>query len=76
MALQQLAQGSKAAGALRRFEWILLNETGYGVDESAPDFDDASLEPSLRMALRERLNELLAGRPLQTRKVLMELQRF
>ncbi len=76
MALQQLAQGSKAAGALRRFEWILLNETGYGVDESAPDFDDASLEPSLRKALRERLNELLAGRPLLTRKVLMELQRF
>lgn len=76
MALQQLAQGSKAAGALRRFEWILLNETGYGVDDIAPDFDDPDLEPSLRAALRERLNELLAGRPLQTRKVLMELQRF
>lgn len=75
-ALQQLAQGSKAAGALRRFEWILLNETGYGVDEMAPDFDDPDTEPALRQSLRERLNELLAGRPLLTRKVLMELQRY
>ncbi|HEY9278867.1 MAG TPA: DNA repair protein RecO [Eoetvoesiella sp.] len=76
MALQQLAQGSKAAGALRRFEWTLLNETGYGVDEPDPDFDDPGAEPSLRLSLRERLNELLAGRPLLTRRVLMELQRF
>lgn len=76
VALQQLAQGSKAAGALRRFEWILLNETGYGVDEAAPDFDDPETEPALRLSLRERLNELLAGRPLLTRKVLMELQRY
>jgi len=75
-ALQQLAHGSKAAGALRRFEWILLNETGYGLDEEAPDFDDPQIEPALRLSLRERLNELLAGRPLLTRKVLMELQRF
>jgi DNA repair protein RecO (recombination protein O) len=74
--LLQLAQGSKAAGSLRRFEWILLNETGYGVDETAPDFDDAQGEPELRRSLRERLDELLAGRPLRTRKVLMELQRF
>jgi len=75
-ALLQLAQGSKAAGSLRRFEWILLNETGYGVDETVPDFDDAQGEPELRRSLRERLDELLAGRPLRTRKVLMELQRF
>ncbi|MCI2807141.1 DNA repair protein RecO [Eoetvoesiella caeni] len=75
-ALQQLAQGSKAAGALRRFEWILLNETGYGVDEALPNFNDAEGEPELRRSLRERLDELLAGRPLLTRKVLMELQRF
>ena len=39
-ALAQLAGGSRAAGALRRFEWILLRETGYGLDEDDPDFED------------------------------------
>ncbi|MFA5490629.1 MAG: DNA repair protein RecO [Candidimonas sp.] len=73
-ALQRLATGSSAAGALRRFEWTLLHETGYGSDEAPPDFDDASIEPALRLSLREKLNELLE-RPLQTRKVLMALQR-
>lgn len=74
-ALEQLAGGSRAAGALRRFEWTLLTEAGYGLDEAAPDFDDLVTEPALRASLRRRLDELLA-RPLQTRKVLMALQRF
>lgn len=74
-ALRQLASQSSAASALRRFEWVLLNETGYGVSEAPPDFDDVQAEPALRQALRARLNELL-GRPLLTRKVLMELQRY
>ena len=55
---------ARAAGALRRFEWTLLRETGYGVDEAAPDFDDPAIEPGLRRDLRERLAEILAGRPL------------
>ncbi|MDS1140963.1 DNA repair protein RecO [Pusillimonas sp. SM2304] len=74
-ALRQLALQQPAASALRRFEWILLNETGYGTEEDVPDFDDPALEPALRQSLRTRLNELL-GRPLLTRKVLMELQRY
>ncbi len=74
-ALEQLAGGSRAAGALRRFEWTLLNEAGYGLDEAPPDFDDPSIEPALRTSLRQRLDELLT-RPLQTRRVLMALQRF
>ncbi len=74
-ALQQLAFQQSAASALRRFEWILLNETGYGLGDDMPDFDDPQAEPALRQSLRERLNALL-GRPLQTRKVLMELQRY
>ncbi|PLC51732.1 DNA repair protein RecO [Pollutimonas subterranea] len=81
-ALQQLAgtrtegQPSRsAASALRRFEWMLLNETGYGLGDDAPDFDDSALEPELRLSLRQRLDEQL-GRPLLTRKVLMELQRY
>jgi len=75
-ALQQLAGGSRAAGALRRFEWTLLNETGYGVDSEPPDFDDPAVEPGLRRDLRTRLEENLAGRPLSTRRVLLDLQRL
>ncbi|MGB3290391.1 MAG: DNA repair protein RecO [Burkholderiaceae bacterium] len=74
-ALRQLAGQQSAASALRRFEWVLLNETGYGLGEDPPDFDDLKQEPGLRASLRDRLNELL-GRPLLTRKVLMELQRY
>ena len=74
-ALQQLSLQQSAASALRRFEWVLLNETGYGVEGETPDFDNARIEPALRQSLRERLDELL-GRPLQTRKVLMELQKY
>lgn len=76
IALQRLAQGQAAAGALRRFEWILLKETGYGLDAEEPDFDDVQSEPALRATLRERLSEHLAGRPLTTRQVLVALQRF
>ncbi|BDC26844.1 Recombination protein O [Bordetella parapertussis] len=75
-ALTQLSAGSRAAGALRRFEWILLRETGYGLDEAEPDFNDPAIEPALRRDLRERLEANLAGRPLSTRKVLLELQRL
>lgn len=75
-ALVQLASGTRAAGALRRFEWMLLRETGYGVDHAEPDFDDPGAEPALRRDLRERLAANLAGRPLATRRVLLDLQRF
>ena len=75
IALQQLAAGQTAAGALRKFEWTLLKETGYGLDQEPPDFDDAQQEPQLRAQLRERLAEHLAGRPLATRQVLLALQR-
>jgi len=76
IALQRLAQGQAAAGALRRFEWILLKETGYGLNAEEPDFDDLQSEPALRATLRERLSEHLADRPLTTRQVLVALQRF
>lgn len=76
MALQSLATGSSAAGALRKFEWVLLQETGYGVETALPDFDDAKQEPALRVSLRARLSEHLAGKPLATRQVLLALQRY
>jgi len=74
-ALRSLAAGGWAAGALRCFEWTLLQETGYGLDAPTPDFADAAAEPRLRLSLRERLASLLEGRALATRQVLLALQR-
>jgi len=73
--LTQLAQRDRAAGALRRFEWALLQETGYGTDAPAPDFDALDNEPQLRTQLRQRL-EVHLQTPLTTRRILMELQRW
>jgi DNA repair protein RecO (recombination protein O) len=76
-ALDALAdpQARSHAAALRRFEWLLLEQAGYGVDEPMPDFADPGAEPGLRQALRERLDLLLEA-PLRTRQVLMDLQRY
>ena len=63
------------AAVLRRFEWLLLEQAGYGLDAPMPDFEQAGAGPSLRQALRERLDEVLDA-PLRTRQVLMELQRY
>lgn len=75
-ALQTLSQGEQSVvSVLREFEWLLLQETGYGLDEAAPDFSDQLAEPELRQRLRQRIDHLL-GRPLRTRAVLMELQQY
>ncbi|MCQ9616877.1 DNA repair protein RecO [Paenalcaligenes niemegkensis] len=76
LTLQQLVDDPRSAPmALRRFEWILLQQIGYGLDHETPDFSDPDLEPYLRTLLRERLDHHL-GRPLRTRDVLMDLQQF
>jgi DNA repair protein RecO (recombination protein O) len=74
IALQALSAGKSAAGALRRFEWTLLREIGYGLDEAEPDFDNPIIEPALRASLRARLAQNLAGKNLSTRRVLIDLQ--
>ncbi|MGH8844926.1 MAG: DNA repair protein RecO [Advenella sp.] len=75
-ALQQLAIGERASGSLRRFEWTLLQETGYGVPGERPDFDEPAAEPGLRRMLRERIDEHLEKRPLMTRNVLLSLKQY
>lgn len=75
LALKALEEGASAAGALRRFEWTLLEETGYGLGGDMPAFDDVAEERRMRSVLRARLDELL-GRPLRTRTVMLELQRY
>ena len=74
-ALRAFEAGEVVAVALRRFEWTLLEETGYGLGGSMPAFDQPGEEKRLRSELRARLDELL-GRPLRTRQVLRELQRY
>ena len=75
-ALQQLAVGERASGSLRRFEWTLLQETGYGVPGNRPDFDELAGEPELRRMLRQRIDEHLEDRPLMTRNVLLSLKQY
>ena len=76
-ALDRLAEarGRPHAAVLRRFEWLLLEQAGYGLDVPMPDFDQAGVEPAVRQVLRERLDALL-DTPLRTRQVLMDLQRY
>lgn len=74
-ALHALEEGGSAAAALRRFEWTLLEETGYGMGAEPPQFDDPVEERRLRKELRARLDELL-GRPMRTREVMRDLQRY
>lgn len=76
IALQALSQKDlNVASVLRQFEWLLLQETGYGLDEAMPDFSNSLIEPELRQRLRQRIDYLL-GKPLRTRDVLMELQQY
>lgn len=74
-ALRALEQGSNAASALRRFEWTLLEETGYGMGGEVPSFEEPAEERRMRAVLRAQLDELL-NRPLRTRQVMLDLQRY
>src|SRR5699024_6020147 len=50
---------------LRRFEWVLLQETGYGFEGEPPAFDTPQAGVDWRQRLRDRLDSVLE-RPLQT----------
>jgi len=63
------------APILRRFEWILLQETGYGLEGSMPSLTQFAQDGRLRQQLHHRLDELLS-RPLRTRQVLRELHQL
>lgn len=71
--LQQLADGDNENSVLRRFEWQLLEETGYGAEEPMPDFSDPSESRHWRSQLRNRLDEQLEQRGLKTRDVIQSL---
>ncbi|MFA7436988.1 DNA repair protein RecO [Castellaniella sp.] len=72
---QPLAPAAAHPAALRRFEWVLLEQAGYGVEGPMPDFTDSRAAAMVRRQLRERLEPLLEA-PLRTRRVLLELQHY
>lgn len=76
LALRLLSQAIDERVVLRRFEWFLLKEMGYGIDQAQPDFNDLHQEPQLRRFLRERLDEQLEQRELSTRHVVQALKKF
>ncbi|UOD49579.1 DNA repair protein RecO [Orrella daihaiensis] len=75
-ALEVLSQGKSAPGALRQFEWRMLQETGYGIDGPEPDFSDRSLSAALREQFQQRLLEHVPGGRLSSREVLLSLRRL
>lgn len=65
---------SSQSALLRGFEWHLLQELGYGIEGDMPDFNLTENDQVMRSMTRTRIQELI-GKPLQTRRVLMDLVR-
>lgn len=74
--LRELADGLNENIVLRRFEWALLEKTGYGFDEPQPNFHDPAQNLHWRKQLRQRLDEQLEQRELKTRDVIQSLHRL
>lgn len=74
--LRQSARGRETASVLRRFEWVLLREIGYGLSGPEPDFADLSQGPQLKELLQEQLLAHVPGAALASRQVLMGLRRL
>ncbi len=75
-AVELLTQGQTAASALRRFEWRMLQETGYGMEGPEPDFNDRRLSAELREQFQQRLLEHVPGGRLNSREVMLGLRRL
>jgi len=75
-ALRQMASGSSSNNVLRRFEWLFLQETGYGADEPMPDFDDPLQAAQAKQLLRRRIVEHFELNRLATRDVMQSLQPY
>ncbi len=75
-ALRQLAAGATPNPVLRRFEWLFLQETGYGADQPMPDFDDPIQASKAKLLLRRRIVEHFELNRLTTREVMQSLQPY
>ena len=74
--LRELAEGLNENIVLRRFEWALLEQTGYGFADPQPDFYDPTQNLHWRKRMRQRLDEQLEQRELKTRDVIQSLHRL
>jgi DNA repair protein RecO (recombination protein O) len=74
--IDALAQGQIASVALRQFEWQMLQETGYGFDGPAPDFNDRKQALDLKTEFQQRLLEHVPGGRLNSREVMLSLRRL
>jgi len=74
LALDSLASGKSQNTTLRRFEWELLKQTGYGIDAPTPDFDDPVQIEMVRKLIRQRLDQQLENVDLSSRKVMLSLR--
>ncbi|OFV47227.1 MULTISPECIES: DNA repair protein RecO [Oligella] len=74
--LRELAEGLNENIVLRRFEWALLEQTGYGFADPQPDFYDPAQNLHWRKRMRQRLDEQLDQRELKTRDVIQSLHRL
>ena len=74
--LDSSARGREAAIVLRRFEWTLLREIGYGLSGPEPDFADQSQGPQLKELLQEKILAQIPGSALSSRQVLLSLYRL
>ncbi|MBW0454492.1 MAG: DNA repair protein RecO [Candidatus Kinetoplastibacterium crithidii] len=61
---------------LRRFEWTLLKEIGYGFDQEEPDFCNLLESSFINQIMSDRIETYLYGRTLHSRKILKDLKHF
>lgn len=72
-ALESLCASMNERSVLRRFEWFLLREIGYGLEAPTPDFHNLNQEPELRQQLRSLILAHVVSKEFNTRKVFSEL---
>lgn len=66
----------KQYSLLRYFEWILLEEIGYGLGKEMPDFDNPSHKKQLKSILNKHINNHLSGKILNTKRILNDMLNF
>lgn len=74
--LTDLSQGVADYIVLRRFEWKLLEYSGYGQGDAMPDFSDADKRVYWRQALRERIQEQTGSGEMYTRNLMSSLRQI
>ncbi len=75
-ALKSLSQEKNNFIILRNFEWVLLQESGYGTEEEKPDFKNPIYRVKYLKSIKKRLQENLGIKKLLTKRVLEEFTQY